>query len=357
MDETEYQSAQMNKSPTKIKTRIFIGLLVGFAIIVGIFAVARLDTMGEKGSGLGEEFVYKLQDLAKIDPNLILYEESAEPINTGFSASRAIAVDAEGAIYVAGDKAIRRFTGSGDMIDEISFASMPGCVTIAADNKIYVGLEDHVEVYNRHGERLAVWEGLGDKAVLTSIAIYKDDVFVADAGNRIVLHYDVTGKLINPIGKKDKDRNIPGLVVPSPYLDLAVAHDGLLRVVNPGRHRIEAYTFEGDLEFWWGKFSSGVEGFCGCCNPVNFALLADGSFITCEKGLIRVKIYDPEGKFVGVVAGPEQLAADRACRICNLPAECQAGGFDVAVTAEGQILVLDTIKNTIRTFSKIKAEK
>ena len=67
-----------------------------------------------------------------------------------------------------------------------------------------------------------------------------------------------------------------------------MASDGLLRVVNPGRHRIEAYTFDGDLEFSWGKVSVGIEGFCGCCNPVNFAILSDGSFITCEKGLTRV---------------------------------------------------------------------
>ncbi|MHC4574448.1 MAG: NHL repeat-containing protein [Planctomycetota bacterium] len=125
-------------------------------------------------------------------------------------------------------------------------------------------------------------------------------------------------------------------------------------MVNPGRLRIEAYTFDGDLEFWWGEFSSGIEGFTGCCNPVNFAILADGSFVTCEKGLVRVKVYGPDGTFVGVVAGPEQLVEGGTARTCYFPAQCQAGGFDVAVDSTGRVLVLDTMKNVVRIFSRTK---
>lgn len=339
-----------------------IGIVVVLAIVTAIFALARLDVTGRKGSGLSDQFVYDVKDLAKIDPNLILYEETASPIGTGFTHARGLAVGPQGGIYVAGDKAIRRFSESGQMLAEIELTDMPGCLTLAGDGKVYIGVKDHVEIYacpelvERDGrnKRLASWpavDGSGN-AVVTSIAVSKDDVFVADAGNRIVLHYDTTGKLINRIGQKDPQRNIPGFVIPSPYFDLAVARDGLLRVTNPGRHRIEAYTFDSDLEFWWGKFSSALEGFCGCCNPVNFAILDDGSFVTCEKGLVRVKIYDPQGVFVGVVAGPEQLVEGGTSRVCTLPSQCQAGGFDVAVDSRGRILVLDTIKNTVRMFTR-----
>ena len=128
----------------------------------------------------------------------------------------------------------------------------------------------------------------------------------------------------------------------------------MLRVVNPGRHRIEAYTFDGDLEFSWGKFSTNVEGFCGCCNPVNFAILEDESFVTCEKGIIRVKIYDAEGSFVGVVAGPEQLVEGNISLTCLFPEGCHSGGFDVAVDRKGRILILDTIRNAVRIFTRKK---
>jgi len=343
-------------------TRILIGVLIAFAIVTAVVALVRLDTTGKKGSGLGKEYLYDVKDLAKIDPNLILYEESAQPISTGFTDSHGIALDSQGSIYVAGDRAIRVFAQSGDLLNVIELTDAPRCLTVAGDDKIYIGMTNYVEVYGQQGKRLASWDSLGERAVLTSIAVSKNDVFVADAGNRIVLHYDTTGRLINRIGAKDKERNIPGFVIPSPYFDLAVARDGLLRVVNPGLRRIEAYTFDGYLEFWWGKFSSAVEGFCGCCNPVNFAILKgprsagiDDNFVTCEKGLIRVKIYDPEGAFVGVVAGSEQLVEGGASRVSEFGAGSQAGGFDVAVDAQGRIFVLDTINNVVRIFTRKKA--
>ena len=337
-------------------TKILIGVLIALAIVTAVVALVRLDTTGKKGSGLGKEYLYEID--AKIDPNLILYEESAQWLNAGFTDTYGIALDSQGSIYIAGDKAIRVFTGSGNLLDEIELTDVPRCLTVAGDGRIYVGMKNHVEVYNDDGKRLATWESLGNDAVLTSIAVSKNDVFVADAGNRIVLRYDTAGKLINRIGAKDKERNIPGFVIPSPHFDLKVGRDGLLRVVNPGRHRIEAYTFDGDLEFFWGKFSNvDVKGFCGCCNPANFAILDDESFITCEKGLTRVKIYDAEGTFVGVVAGTEQLIEGGTARICYFPDQCQAGGFDVAVDSQGRILVLDTIKNVVRIFTKKKIEQ
>jgi hypothetical protein len=346
----------MNRRLGTINIKIFVGVLAAVAIVIAGVAVVRLDTTGKKGSGLGKEYVYDIKELAKIDPNLILYEEAAEAISTGFTDSHAITVDSQDSIYTAGDKAIRVFAAGGSLAGEVELTDGPRCLAVAGDSKIYVGMKDHVEVYDGRGKRLASWQSLGDDAVLTSIAVSKNDVFVADAGNRIVLRYDTTGKLINRIGKKDKDRNVPGFVIPSPHFDLAVGRDGLLRVVNSGSHRIEAYTFNGDLEFWWGEFSNvDLKGFTGCCNPVNFAILEDESFVTCEKGLTRVKIYDADGAFVGAVAGPEQLVEGGTSRICHFPADCQAGAFDVAVDAAGRILVLDTIRNVVRIFTKIKA--
>ena len=347
----------MNRQFGTANIKMVGGIIIVVATFTAVFALIRLDVTGEKGSGLGREFVYDIKDLGRIDAGLITYEESGEPILTGFGNSSAIATNSKGDIYLAGDNAVKIFSSSRDLSGEIKLAGRPRCLTVNHDGTIYVGMKDHVEVYNRQKKLLASWQSLGERAVLTSIAVYKDNVFVADAGNRVVVRYDTAGNVINYIGRKDKDRNIPGFVIPSPYFDLAVGGDGLLRVVSPGRHRIEAYTFDGDLEFWWGKASAGIEGFCGCCNPVNFAILTDESFVTCEKGLTRAKIYDADGNFVGVVAGPEQLVEGGVGRVCNLPAKCQAGGFDVAVDANGRIFVLDTIKNVVRIFSRKRTEQ
>lgn len=345
----------MNRRLGKTSTKVLISVVVVLAVVAAAVALITLDTTGKRGSGLSKDFIYDLNDIAKIDPNLILYEESGEPFNTGFTESHAIVVAADGTIYIAGDKAIRIFSENGQMRDEIKLTETPTCLDVATDGKIYIGLKDHIEVYDHQGQRLSSWKSVDDDAILTSIAVYKNDVFVADAGNRVVIHYDTAGNVINHIGRKDAEKNIPGFLVPSPYFDLAVAPDGLLRVINPGLLRIEAYTFEGDLEFSWGEFSNvDIKGFSGCCNPVTFSMLEDGSYITCEKGLVRVKIYNADGAFVGVVAGPEQLVEAGVAKICYLPENCQKGGFDVAVDTKGRVYVLDTIKNIVRIFTKVK---
>jgi sugar lactone lactonase YvrE len=332
--------------------KYFIGMLIGVAVFVAVVALIRLDITGDKGSGLSNEYLYEI-DLS-VDPNLIIYEESGESLSTGFTSTHAIALDSQGSIYIAGDKSVRIFAEGGKLLDEILLPGVPRSLTVADDGKIYVGITHHIAVYNRQGKQLASWDSLGDRALLTSIAVSGSDVFVADAGNRIVLHYDTNGNLINRIGRKDTDRNIPGFVIPSPHFDLVMRRDELLRVVNPGLHRIEAYTFDGDFEFSWGKYSTSIEGFCGCCNPINIAVLGDDSFVTCEKGLARIKIYDPEGAFLGVVAGPEQFGV--TAHVCTTPEQCQSGGYDVAVDAQDRIYILDTNKNVVKIFSRKKVE-
>ncbi|MBN2133828.1 MAG: hypothetical protein JW741_30275 [Sedimentisphaerales bacterium] len=335
--------------------KLFLVVLVVVVAAVGMVAVLQLDTTGRSGSGLSDAFSYDLTELARVDPNLILYEEVGQPLSTGFALSRALALDSEGRIFVTGDKAIRILSPAGSLQRIIDVAGEPRCLTVADDDKVYVGVADHVEVWDDGGRRLASWEPLGEEAILTSIVKYNDSVFVADAGHRVVLHYDLAGNLIDFIGEKDPDRNIPGFVVPGPHMDVAVSRDGLLRVVNPGRHRIEAYTREGDLEFWWGEPSADIRGFCGCCNPVNFALLPNQGFVTSEKGLVRVKVYNSDGGFVGVVAGHEQLTDGVQAKICDTPEECQGAGLDVAADADGRIYILDPPKNVIRIFARKEA--
>ena len=71
---------QMNAKSGKIDPNILVGVLVAAAVVVGIVSVVKLDVAGNRGNRLGKEFKYDIAKLAQVDPNLILYEESAEPI-------------------------------------------------------------------------------------------------------------------------------------------------------------------------------------------------------------------------------------------------------------------------------------
>ena len=329
--------------------------VVGAAAGVAGAIVWFTDTTGEKGSGLGKEFTYDLEELRKVDPKLITYEEVDKAIETGFKKPRGISVGAGDRIYVVGDKGLRVLERDGRRVSDVSLADKPRCVAVADDGVIYVGMKDHVEVLDPSGEARASWEGLGPKAVITSIAVSGDDVFVGDAGNRIILRYDRNGRVLGRIGRKNAARNVPGLIIPGPHLDVAVGPDGLLRASNVGRHRIEAYTFDGDLEFWWGEFSNtNIERFCGCCNPIGFAILPDGGFVTAEKGLTRVKVYDAAGKFEGVVAPPKDFPEHSGACSLTEPRACITKGLDVAVDSGGRILVVDPIMGNVRSFVKIK---
>ena len=346
----------MRSQWAKADTKVVIGVLIVVAVGLAILAVVRLDPMGRKGSGLSSDYEYDVSKYAYVDPNLILYEEALWPIDTGFAEARAIAIGPQGRAYVAGDRAIKIFDEMGNVANSIVLSSEPRALAITDDGTIFIAMKDHVEVYGADRKQIAVWKNLGAGAVLTSVALAGENVFVADAGHRIVLHYDRDGKLLKEIGAKDPKRNVPGFIVPSAHFDTAVAPDGLLRVVNPGENRVDIYTLDGGFELSWGERSLELDGFCGCCNPVSIAMLEDGSYITCEKGLVRVKLYDSQGSFVGVVASPKQLLKGREPRICDTVEECQTASFDVAVDSQGKVYVLDTIENTVRIFSKTKEQ-
>ena len=139
-------------------------------------------------------------------------------------------------------------------------------------------------------------------------------------------------------GKSGNDQ-IHGFIIPSPYFDLAFNGDGELWVANPGKHSLENYTINGELRTWWTASSVSIKGFSGCCNPVHFAFLPDGTFVTSEKGTIRIKVYKPSGEFLGVVASPSKFKENS-----HAP--------DLAADDKGNIYALDIDKKMLRLFVK-----
>ena len=295
-------------------------------------------------------FAYRVDHLSRTDSQLIHYEQVGS-FHTPRAESRHIAVTPDGSLVLGAGNYVAVLDVEGAVRFDIGLSSQVRCVTIAADGELYVGLRDHVEVFDRKGQRRASWDSPGLRTWLTGLAVGRNDLFVADAGNRIVLRYDRSGTLLGRIGEKNPERHIPGFVVPSPFFDLELAPDGLLRVANPGRHQVEAYTAQGDFEFAWGKTSAAIDGFCGCCNPINLALLPDGRVVTCEKGLPRVKVYSPDGKFESVVAGPESFVENaKVCSVDN--ADCTRGGLDAAVDSQGRIYILDPVAGDVRIMRR-----
>ena len=332
---------------------LLITAVIAVAIGVAAYAIARNDTWGDGGSGLPQAFKFDVGDLATVDPTLIQFKQTAEiPLN--LKSVRAIATGPAGTIYVAGDQAVHSFQPDASEEAVIELDGEPTCLAVGgADHskpgRLYVGVGRQVKLFDPDGQAAGTWECFESNATLTSIAVAKQDVFVADAANKIVIRCDTSGEVAGRIGTPDPDREMPGFVVPSAQFDVAVSGDELLHVVNPGARRIESFTFEGDLEVFWGEESAAIEGFFGCCNPSQFALLPNGKFVTSEKGIPRVKIYSDAGEFESVVAGPQQLDVAKS-EIGDPRANRGQTVFDIATDGQGRVLVLDPKKKIVRIF-------
>jgi hypothetical protein len=325
--------------------REFFGRSASLMTTLGVIAAQRAEGAPAKSTN---PFAYDVSHLQKTDPKLIAYEEVAR-WKAPHGEARRITSGPDDLLYVCSGHYLSVLNQSGRSGIEIAATEPTRCCAVAADGTIYLGLRDHIEVFDAKGKHRATWDAVGKKSWLTGIAVADDTVFIADAGQRVILVCDKSGKLVRRIGERDVERNIPGFILPSPFFHVALAPDGVLRVNNPGRHRMERYTVDGDFSGSWGVTSMGIEGFCGCCNPIGFALLPDGKYVTCEKGLPRVKVYSERGEFESVVAGVETFAAN--AKACG-PSDCTAGGLDVATDAQGRIYILDLVTGDIRVMKR-----
>jgi hypothetical protein len=320
------------------------------AAVLGASAILA-SARSTEGAEPGNAFAYDVERFSKTDPKLVRFEQTAQFHCPG-AEPRRIAVGPDKQIFLGTKRGVCVLGADGAAIEELPLPGPARCLTVAGDGTLYVGLRDHVEVYDRKRQRTATWETPGKKAWLTGMSVSETELYVADSGSRSVLRYDRSGKLVARIGEKNKERNVPGLIVPSPYLDVKFGRDGLLRINNPGRHCVEVYTPTGDLELAWGKPSAGIEGFCGCCNPIGLALLPDGRCITSEKGLPRVKVYHGDGSLDCVVAGPETFPQNAKASLVHDLSDSTMGGLDAAVDDQGRVYVLDLVTSEVRVMAR-----
>ena len=348
----------MKDDPKLSRRRFVTGSAVGLGwlsagVLAGWFSLRRnrnLVAQPPHRPALDPRFTYDVSRFAHTDPALLRYSESA-PIPAGFSDPSCLAVGWDDAIFIGGDHAVKALSRDGAPRFALSLTSRPQALAPTPDGRLLVALQDHLETYDHSGRRLMQGERLGERVFLTAIAAGGGNIFAADAGNREIIRCDANGRVISRFGRIGAKDGTPGFVVPSPYFDLVFGADGLLWVANPGRHRVEAYSPEGNFELSWGIASMAIEGFCGCCNPVYFTRLPDGRFVTSEKGLNRIKLYDLKGSFAGVVAGPEILVKDlelarKACANCHI-----GFGFDVACDSKDRVLALDPAARQVRVFT------
>lgn len=312
-------------------------LIIGFSLLLLLVVVYFMgkdffyDNASEKNT-----YAYEIDQFLDVDTSQICYSE-VQQIIPEIEYVKGVAIDDKDRIYVCGSDKVLIFDNSGVLVQEFSTGKESNCIATDEKGDIYLGVSDHVEVYDFSGNLLKSWESPNENSLITSIAIADSSVFVADAGNKYVHRYNTDGVYLNNIGRKNKATGIEGFFIPSPYFDVLIGRDDELWVVDPGRHTLMNFTDDGEVISSWTKTSMQLDGFSGCCNPSHIAMLSNGSFVTSEKGIVRIKIHKPSGEFDCVVAGPELFDEDTR-------------GLDLAVDSEDRIIVLDPMRKQIRIF-------
>ena len=314
-------------------------LILALMLLLALVAFMVKDFFFSKTDSTNP-FEFGMENVRSRDTAMPAFTETGQ-LKPTLEEIHGLAANPSGKIYVSGKDGVEIFDPSGKTEKKLKIAGTAQCIAVDEKGNLLLGMKDHVEIWNDDGVQLSKWSPSGPDAFITSIAAKGTDIFVADAGQKVVLRYGLQGNLINKIGLKDPATGVPGFIIPSPYFDLAISKDGFLWVVNPGRHSFEKYNFDGTLVSSWGKASMAMEGFCGCCNPSNFAFIQDSLFVTSEKAIERVKIYNPDGSFRCIVATPAQF-------------EEGTKGIDLAVDKHNRILVLDPVKKLIRIFEPKK---
>ncbi len=319
--------------------REFIKKGLGTAAGITLTGIAGISLLKE-GNGRNQDnpFEYNIDNFKTIDESLLNYKEEPS-IKIDYKLYFAINIDKKDRLYVSVDKKILVFDAHKNLISSFSMDESAYCLETSDSGDIFMGMADHIEIYNENGLKKESWKSLGKEAIITSLAVSEDYVYVADAGNLVVWKYDKQGNILGEIGRKDEKKDIPGFIIPSPFFDVEIDPDGFLWAANTGRHSLENYTKEGGLRTSWGKPSMAIEGFAGCCNPSHFVILEDGSFITAEKGIARIKVYNRLGMLESVVAGPEDFIEGTV-------------DLDLAVDSKQRIFTLDHKKKAVRIFSK-----
>jgi hypothetical protein len=305
-------------------------------IITGLYFLGRYLMEPKFGTDQENPYDLKLDSIGKIETEKF-GNYLVSSIQLAFNETKAIAVHKDN-LYVSGDSKLAVLNNKGDIINEFDTKRTVTSIHLT-DKMIIAGIQDHILLMDLEGNIIKAFETLGDKAYITSVTQLNDKIYAAEAESELVYEYSIDGTISDILGDSVPANDIMRFVLPSYYFDLDVGPDGFLWISNTGKHKIMSINPDGTMRSNWGTSSSALEDFCGCCNPSHFRITEDGSFITSEKGIVRIKKYDAAGNFVHAIAGPDQFQKG-------------SEGLDIAVDENGTIYVLEPAANTIHIFTE-----
>lgn len=281
-----------------------IGLYFSLAIIIAFIAFIVYDS----ATGNGEARDQKIITTPEVPSEPAWSIEVVKDVPYG--KLMAVTCTSRG-VVVAGDSFVTLYNNNLEPVWDINPGK--GVMAIASSgDTIYAATTETILLLDFEGRQVDEWGPYDENSIITSVSAGNSNVAFADAGGKIVFVLDKSGALVSIVGQ-------PGnhFIIPSPYFDLSITGD-LLVTANPGKRNIEYRKINGDILKIFGEAGTAPEYFCGCCNPSHFAIMENGNIVTAEKGINRIKIINPEGELVELVAQPGHFMA-------SIPVDLAAG--------------------------------
>lgn len=247
-----------------------------------------------------------------------------------------LALDRQGRLYAATAEGVTAFE-HGRPWRSWRTAKPALSVAVYSDGQVFAGEEGQVEIFAPDGSLRRTWADADRLGLVTEIRFITGGVLAGDARRRCVRRYDGQLNWVRDIGHENITK---GLLIPNGRVSFDVDRRGVLHVCNPGKHRVERYSADGQLLGHIGRFDGiDPEGFPGCCNPTNVALDGAGRLFVTEKAGPRVKALDPAGKLVAVV---------------STEFDATAKNMDVVVDAGGRVSVAEAARRRIAVFEEAR---
>ncbi|MEO1530226.1 MAG: hypothetical protein AAFX06_32955 [Planctomycetota bacterium] len=221
------------------------------------------------------------------------------------------------------------------------------------DGSIYIGGEYRIVRIDPNGvitDKAKIVDVIPDTSNdthVSGLAVTEKYLFVAIGTGRSL-------RATEEIVRLTRDLKEPTVIVDRQFgccshIDMAV-HDETLYIAENSRHRVNLFSFDGELLDQFGKRDrTGIEGFAACCNPVNLDIAGE-MIVTAESGIGRVKSFDLEGNFQQLIGYVDTTKFDRGSRVaslsCYIPVEVGPGG--------DRIYVMDVRARSIRVLERKK---
>lgn len=275
------------------------------------------------------------------DQDGALLADGVGDAETGLSHPSGVAIDQQGALYVAdtGNDRILRFVDAPRYALDRQWGSpgagdgeldSPHGLAVSGTGRLYVADtgNDSIEVFDTEGGFLARWGGFGSGAGELSspadVAVSPSgDVYVADTGNHRVQVFDAAGELVAAFGGLGSDEG----QFDSPSA-LAVDGSGRVYVADTGNDRIQVFSADGTYLSAWGLSGSG-DGELDA--PDGLAVDEAGRVYVGDSGNVRVQVYAQSAKTCAhCPSGLCRADAQEVCcdLECTTDSECPSGFCD-----------------------------